>query len=352
MRPNSFLMRHAAIIFSCKTFLAAVLALLIALWLDLPRPYWAMATVYITSQPLAGATSSKALYRVLGTVIGAVAAVIMVPNLINAPELLCLAIALWVGLCLYLSLLDRPPRNYGLMLSGYTAALIGFPAVNEPGSIFDLALSRVEEITLGIVCATLVSTVLLPRSVAPAIAGRVEIWLRDARRLAGDVLVGNREERKLDAQRLKLATDAVEIDALAGHLSYDRAADANTIQGLQLVRRHMMMLLPLLASISDRLTGLSSWRETHPELQPLLERLAQWLNVAGTGQREPADDLRQALAEMRPNLDGDTPWQQIMLANLLIRLRDLVDISSDCRALERVIADGSDPAQVKLAFEP
>src|ERR1700761_6340755 len=98
MRPDSFLIRHAAIIFACKTFLAAVLALLVALWLDLPRPYWAMATGYITSQPLAGATSSKAVYRVLGTVIGAVVAVIMVPNLVDAPEVLCLAMALWVGL--------------------------------------------------------------------------------------------------------------------------------------------------------------------------------------------------------------------------------------------------------------
>src|ERR1700744_6386662 len=105
MRLNAFLVRHADLVFACKTFLAAVLALLIALWLDLPLPYWAMATVYITSQPLAGATSSKALYRVLGTVIGAVATVAMVPNLVDTPEVLCLAMALWVGLCLYLSLL-------------------------------------------------------------------------------------------------------------------------------------------------------------------------------------------------------------------------------------------------------
>jgi hypothetical protein len=28
----------------------------IALWLDMPRPYWAMASVYITSNPLTGAT--------------------------------------------------------------------------------------------------------------------------------------------------------------------------------------------------------------------------------------------------------------------------------------------------------
>ena len=74
------------------------------------------------------------------------------------PELLVLALALWAAVCLYVSLLDRTPRSYMFMLAGYTAALIGFPAVLDPGAIFDTALARIEEITLGIVCASLVSS--------------------------------------------------------------------------------------------------------------------------------------------------------------------------------------------------
>jgi multidrug resistance efflux pump len=50
------------------------------------------------------------------------------------------------------------------MLAGYTAALIGFPAVDAPGTVFDVALARVEEITLGIVCATVIHSVVLPQS--------------------------------------------------------------------------------------------------------------------------------------------------------------------------------------------
>jgi uncharacterized membrane protein YccC len=108
--------------FALKVAAAAVLALFLALWIDLPRPYWAISTIFITSQPLAGATRSKAFYRVYGTLLGAVVPVILVPNLVNAPELLTLAIALWVAVCLYFSLLDRTPRSYVLMLGGYTAA--------------------------------------------------------------------------------------------------------------------------------------------------------------------------------------------------------------------------------------
>src|SRR3954468_7295346 len=116
-------------IFALKIFGAAMLALYLALWLDLPRPYWAMATVFITTQRLSGATRSKAAYRLAGTAVGASFTVFIVPILVNSPELLSLALTFWLGLCLYLSLLDRTPRSYAFMLSGYTAALIAFPSV-------------------------------------------------------------------------------------------------------------------------------------------------------------------------------------------------------------------------------
>ena len=100
--PSSFWARHAALLFALRTFAAAMLALSIALWLDMPRPYWAMASVYITSNPLTGATRSKALYRMLGTLIGAAGTIALIPNLVDAPELLSLAIALWVGVsCIF-----------------------------------------------------------------------------------------------------------------------------------------------------------------------------------------------------------------------------------------------------------
>ena len=349
---HPFLVRHADIVFALKTFAAAMLALVIALWLDLPRPYWAMATVYITSQPLAGVTNSKAFYRVLGTVLGASVTVAMVPNLVNAPELLCLIIALWVGLCLYLSLLDGTPRSYVFMLAGYTVAFIGFPVVSDPASIFDTALARVEEISLGIVCASLVSTVVFPRGVAPAVAARVDNWLSDARRLSQDVLTGHGTEQASRDLRLRIAADAVEIDTLASHLAYDRTVDIDAARGLRALYLHMLMLLPLLASIGDRIAALGDGLPTiQPALARLLDDLASWV---ATEDREPqtADRLRAAIAAQQPRLDAGASWEQIMIASLLIRLRELVDLSDDCWTLRRAIAAGHDASKVELAFRP
>lgn len=50
-------------LFSAKALIAALLALYIALAIPLDNPYWAMASVYVVSHPLSGATRSKAIYR-------------------------------------------------------------------------------------------------------------------------------------------------------------------------------------------------------------------------------------------------------------------------------------------------
>jgi uncharacterized membrane protein YccC len=351
VRPP-FLVRHADIIFSLKTFAAAVMALLIALAMDLPRPYWALATVYIASQPLAGATRSKAFFRVAGTLIGAAATVVLIPNLVNAPELLSLAIALWVGLCLYLSLLDRTPRSYMFMLAGYTAALIGFPAVSDPGTIFDVALSRSEEIILGIVCASLVSTVVLPRSVGTAVASRVDTWLAGAQQLSRKVLAGRGAETTTLEQRLKLAADAVEIDTLSDHLAYDPTVNPDVVRWMRALRLRMLMLLPLLSSIGDRIDALGAdARATHPQLKSLVDDLACWV-AAGDTEREPPDRLRAAIAAQQPKLDAGSTWDQIVVANLLMRMGELVDISHDCRALNQAITEGHRPPGKELAFRP
>src|SRR5262245_5324721 len=127
-----------AIIFSLNCYIAVLLSLYVAFRLDFRNPFWAMLTVYLTSQPLSGALRAKAVYRALGTVLGGIAMMVIVPNLSDAPELMAAAIALWVGLCLYVALLGRTPRSYALQLSGFTAALVGFPTVLDPGSVFDV----------------------------------------------------------------------------------------------------------------------------------------------------------------------------------------------------------------------
>jgi uncharacterized membrane protein YccC len=98
--PEKRMTRWAApALYSLKTAIAALTALGIGLTVDLPMPFWAMTTVYITSNPISGATRSKAIYRALGTTLGA-AFVAVVPALVEWPALLSLALAAgWGAAC-------------------------------------------------------------------------------------------------------------------------------------------------------------------------------------------------------------------------------------------------------------
>jgi len=138
--PGTFDPRWA--LFSANSFIAAMLAIYLAFRLGLQRPYWAMLTVYLTAQPLAGAVRSRAAYRLLGTLLGASAAVALVPLLVDQPSLMTLAITSWAALCLYVSLQDRTPRSYAFLLAGYTATTIAFSSVAAPHLVFEVALGR------------------------------------------------------------------------------------------------------------------------------------------------------------------------------------------------------------------
>jgi uncharacterized membrane protein YccC len=313
----------------------------------LPRPYWALSTLFITIQPLTGATRSKAAYRLYGTLLGATAAIILVPNLVAAPELLTLAIALWVGVCLYFSLLDRTPRSYVLMLAGYTAAFIGFPTVGDPGAIFDIGVARAEEIGLGILCASLVDSIVLPQSVAPAIADRLDQWIGQARGWSASV-IGRFPTSGGQAERLRLASGAIAFDALATPLRYDMSGAERSAEAMATLRQHMLMFVPVVSAIADRRAALEQARDLPGKARLALDQMSAWM-ASGTTDPRAAERLRRAIAEMDSNLDGKPNWTALVTASLVVRLKDLIDLRQDAQILHRHILDGT-PAGETLAF--
>nr|WP_281417061.1 FUSC family protein [Ancylobacter lacus] len=334
--------------FSGKAFFAAMLALYIALAFDLPRTYWAVTAVYIVSSPLAGATSSKALYRALGTVMGAVAAVVLVPLLIDAPELLVLAVALWTGGLLYISLLDRTPRSYVFMLAGYSLALIALPDVGAPESIFDTALARSEEILLGISCAALVGTMVFPSSLGPSLSGRLALLIEDAASWADEILRGEGALPATPLRRQRLATDIAGLDLVISQLAYDVGA-RDIARHARELRGRLLMLLPLFSSLADRLYALkTSGRLLAPELAATLQEVAEWI---GHGARCDAGEGPRLLARIQAlEPGGRTDWEALVLSSGLERLRDIVELWQDCVSLQRLIAEGKGASHWRPVF--
>ena len=285
-----------------------------------------MTTAYIVSNPLSGATRSKAIYRVAGTVIGAAAAVAMVPALVDWPMLLSLAMAVWVGGCLAISLLDRSPRSYVVMLAGYTCAIIAFPSVDAPGGVFDIAVARVTEIVLGIVCATLVNSLILPRPVSSVLGPRLHKWLGDAEHWLAETLEGDASH--FDSHRHQLAVDAVDCALLASHIPYDTSHWREATKVVRALLERMLLLLPLLSGLADRRAALGAGGEAE------VHEARQWL-AAGC----PADAL--------PTLDmqgiGASPaqdWHGLLATSFRVRLSQTIGTMAECR---QVLAHLDDP---------
>ncbi len=331
-------------VYSGKAFVAACLALYIAFWMDLPRPYWAMTTVYVVAQPLAGPTLSKAAYRLMGTVLGGIGAVLLVPNLATSPELLALGLSLWTGACLFLSLMDRRPHSYVFMLAGYTAPIIGFAAVDDPGAIFTTAVARVQEIGLGIVCAGLVGSIVMPRSTRVVFIERVQAWLHHATAWAVEVL-DEPQDATPNAARARLAADAIEIDALASHLGFDPALPAGARGWAEMLRSRMLLLLPLTASIASRISALQPDGLT-PGLRTAMAALRDWL--AEGAPASAAGALRGAIMAASPQLGFASSWPDLVRASLATRLRELVDLLLDCAALQQRLLGARGPLVLAL----
>jgi len=317
-------------LFSLKCFMASMLALYVSLAAGLPRPFWAMMTAYIVASPFSGAVRSKALFRVCGTLIGSTATILMVPRMANAPELLSLALACWVGLCLYVSLLDRTPRSYIFMLAGYTAGLIGFPAVNDPGAIFDTGLARVEEITIGILSATVVHSLVFPQGVGPVLLGRLDRAIADAQRWMADTLKPGANKAQALHTRLALAGEISEMRVMATHLPFDTSQLRWTASMVHGLHDRLAIMVPLLLAVEDRLDAL---RETDPEsLAPwtaLLDDIAAWVQAGRDADPARAAQLRAALAQLTPELPANAGWSAILRLNLAQRLDALIEACED-----------------------
>lgn len=362
---------RAELLFSTKCLTAATLALYLACRAGLPRPFWALMTAYIVAHPLASHVRSKAVFRLLGTLLGCLATVVLIPPLSGAPELLSLALALWTGLCLYLSLLDRSARAYVFMLAGYSAALIGFPLVDAPAAMFDTAIARVEEIGLGILCASLVHSTVLPVGLGPSLLGTMDRSLGDARRWMGELLArgeadpsgpggtgGTGDARgttgshagRVAADRHRLALDITQLRLLSTHVPFDTSHLRWTAGAIGAMQDRMAALAPVLLAVEDRLLALEDAEgRLADDICTALAQLPRALDADAS--EDTQDAVGQALRALAQG-PAATRWVRALRVDLAARLDALHSQWRACCALRNEIGAGMATGKAVLRHAP
>ncbi|MFP3977636.1 MULTISPECIES: FUSC family protein [Marinobacter] len=163
--------RHA-VIFALKGVISMALALFVSMYLQLDRPYWAVVSaVFLQIRPESGLVIEKALCQISGSVVGGGAGILILALFMPYPLLALACLTLWIGLnSAASSMVHNANFIYAFAMSGMTAGLVVIMVVADPNAndgraVFDIAQSRISEISVGALCAMLVSRLLWPVTV-------------------------------------------------------------------------------------------------------------------------------------------------------------------------------------------
>lgn len=199
---------------------AALAALVAAALLHLENPFWAAMTALIVIQPTRGLLWEKSFYRLVGTVVGAAAGLLLILST-RSPVLLTIALSLWLPLCVGIGNLLYGLRSYAFMMAGVTCSVIAMSGYQDPGHSCDIAFSRIACIMVGVMMTTVVTALFTPNPSAGELSRRLG-------RVAGEVvgwlalLLCQGESGRLVRQEQDILIEIAEIEGVldektAGH---------------------------------------------------------------------------------------------------------------------------------------
>ena len=200
-------------VFVAKAMLAAFSALWLAFRFGLDSPSTALATTVILALPSSGMVLEKAFYRFLGTLVGCAASLLLVALFPQSAPALFIGVALWVALCTGGAAMHRNQQSYSFVLAGYTACMIVIPAIDAPAHVFTLAVTRVTEVGLGIICAAVVHDVIFPRRHSHAVMRTVQTRYAGFITFCQQVLERRLSPAEAELNHLKFAADIAALES-------------------------------------------------------------------------------------------------------------------------------------------
>ncbi|MCE0483005.1 MAG: FUSC family protein [Methylacidiphilales bacterium] len=300
--------KREALAFAIRGWVASMLAMYLAFYLELDEPYWAPLTVWIVLQPTPGMSISKAFYRIVGTIIGSFMGVVLICFFVQTPELFIAALALWVGACTMVSNLLRNFRAYGAVMAGFTAAIVASGAIERPNEIIQIALARCAATLIGIACATIITAIFAKHE------ARTRVRMLLAKAIGDTIRRSALPVTATTAERLALGKPLIdELIALDAEIDYAAAESAG-------VRIHEDCARSLVAHLFQAIAARRSLEEelprggtsADPEVAQLLDSTLQFFRNAP--ELMAADQwltLQQQMEELRRKIEKAMPEERV-----------------------------------------
>ncbi|WP_338489656.1 FUSC family protein [Pseudomonas trivialis] len=337
-----------------KVLIAAFVTLWLAMRLELPQPRTAMITVFIVMQPQSGQVFAKSFYRLLGTLAGSAVMVLLIALFAQHTELFLGALAIWVGLCTAGATRNRNFRAYGFVLAGYTAAMVGLPALAHPDSAFMAAVWRVLEISLGIVCSTLVSAAILPQTASAAMRNALYQRFGVFALFVTDGLRGRNQRDGFETANVRFIAEAVGLEGLRSVTVFEDPHMRRRNGRLNRLNSEFMSLTTRFNALHQLLARLRAGAADHgvdaikPGLQELADHLDGFSGRALTSAdaarlaeqlRAYRQDLPTALRSLRAHFEQGSPGDA-----------EHLDFHTACELLYRFVDDLYNYAQTHASL--
>ncbi len=164
-----------------KFGLAGVLSVFIALGLRLSEPTWALLTAFVIMfAQFVGAVAEKSVMRLIGTAAGGVIGYVLTAGLEQQPILYLLLIGGVVGFGTAMFGYSKYP--YAFLLSALTTMVVASNGMNDPSFSWRPALARIEEVSVGVISAVLVTSLVWPRYARKEFLEKMRLALGELRK--------------------------------------------------------------------------------------------------------------------------------------------------------------------------
>ncbi|WP_423822683.1 FUSC family protein [Salinisphaera sp. SPP-AMP-43] len=148
--------------FAIRCCVSVALSLWLAFWLQLDNAYWAFINVAILIQPLPGFLVVRGFARLAGTFVAGCVSVLLIALFAQSYTMFSVAMIAWVAAMVFCASLFRNNMSYGFVLAGYVTVIIGVRSMDDPSTVFSVAVARSAETALAAVVAAFVSVLLAP----------------------------------------------------------------------------------------------------------------------------------------------------------------------------------------------
>ena len=253
--------------FAVRTSVAAILSLLIAMWMELGSPQWAPLTVWVVATASRGESLSKARWRFVGTIIGGCMGVALIASFPQQAGLFFIALAVWIGLCCGWATFLDGYRRYGLLVISFTSAIVATGAISQPDDVFNVAMARGTYIMLGTLCEAVLAALFLPNVQKEAKARLLARLRQITAKVATHAMVVRERgsDPETESRLLTELVDAnarIEFDVLEMGSGTRRSAD------------HARAVLARLLAVLARAQGRSSESDVDRDLEAAYRHIA------------------------------------------------------------------------------